>query len=127
MRARSDHPDHVFEAIWRAQVESGQGIDDDRFAVQAGGIADWADSTAGDPVWDPAEVGVPTMVFYGTDNEIADRQGSLACYDRLTHPNSEYVELAGVDHYIMHDERRQDVFELTSDFQDRGAELHTSG
>jgi pimeloyl-ACP methyl ester carboxylesterase len=121
VRARSSHPDHVFEAIWRAQVESKQGIDGDRFKVQAGGIADWADSTAGEPVWDPADIDVPTMVFYGTEDDIADRQGSLACYDRLTHPASEYVELAGVDHYMMHGERRQDVFDLASDFQDRVA------
>lgn len=119
VRARSDHPDHVFEAIWKSQVESKQGIDDDRFKVQAGGIADWADSTAGNPVWDPADIDVPTMVFYGGEDQIADRQGSLACFDRLTHPTSEYVELAGVDHYMMHGERRQDVFALTSDFQDR--------
>ena len=121
VRARSSHPDHVFEAIWRSQVESKQGIDEDRFKVQAGGIADWAESTAGDPVWDPADIDVPTMVFYGTDDAIADRQGSLACFDRLTHPDSEYTELAGVDHYMMHGERRQEVFQLTSDFQDRVA------
>ncbi len=119
VRARSDHPDHVFEAIWKSQVESNQGIDSDRFKVQAGGIADWADSTAGNPVWDPADIDVPTMVFYGSEDQIADRQGSLACFDRLTHPNSEYVELAGVDHYMMHSERRQEVFTLTSDFQNR--------
>jgi pimeloyl-ACP methyl ester carboxylesterase len=119
VRARSGHPDHVFDAIWQSQVDSKQGIDSNRFKVQAGGIADWADSTAGDPVWDPADIDVPTMVFYGSEDQIADRQGSLACYDRLTHPDSEYVELAGVDHYMMHGERRQDVFELTSDFQDR--------
>jgi pimeloyl-ACP methyl ester carboxylesterase len=121
VRARSDHPNHVFKAIWQSQVESNQGIDDDRFKVQAGGIADWADSVAGDPVWDPAHIDVPTMVFYGGEDQLADRQGSLACYDRLTHTDSEYVELAGVDHYMMHGERRQDVFELTSDFQDRVA------
>jgi len=120
-RARSDHPDHVFEAIWRAQVESNQGIDDDRFKVQTGGIVDWAASTDGDPVWDPANIDVPTMVFYGTEDAIADRRGSLGCYDRLTHPDSEYVELAGVDHYMMHGERREDVFDLTNDFQDRTA------
>ena len=121
VRARSSHPDHVFDAIWTAQVESRQGIDEDRFAVQAGGIADWAASTRGEPVWDPANIDVPVMVFYGSEDDIADRQGSLSCYDRLTHPDSEYVELAGVDHYMMHGQRRQDVFQLASDFQDRTA------
>lgn len=121
VRARSDHPDHVFEAVWRAQVESNQGVDDDRFKAQAGGIADWADSIQGNPVWDPANIDVPTMVFQGSNDALADRQGSLACFDRLTVDQSEYVELAGVDHYMMHGERRAEVFDLVSEFQDRMA------
>ena len=121
VRARSGHTDEVFDAIWRAQIESKQGIDEDTYRVQAGGIADWAASTRGEPVWEPGNIAVPTMVFYGTEDEIADRQGSLACYDRLSHPDSEYVEMAGVDHYMMHGERRQDVFQTVSDFHDRVA------
>jgi pimeloyl-ACP methyl ester carboxylesterase len=119
VRARSDHDPAVFEALWRAQVESGQGIDETTYAVQAGGIADWAASTRGDPVWDPATVDVPTMVFYGSDDDIADRQGSLACYDRLTVEEREYVEFGGADHYPMHGERRADLFDVVSEFQDR--------
>ena len=119
VRARQGGDPELFEAVWRAQVESGQGIDDETYVVQSGGIADWADSVQGEPVWDPAAVDVPTMVFYGTDDEIADRRGSLECYDRLGADHAEYVELAGVDHYMMHGERRQEVFDLVSDFQDR--------
>jgi len=121
VRGRSQHDPEVFEAIWRSQVESKQGVDDGTFVVQAGGIADWADSTAGDPVWDPAGIEVPTMVFYGSEDVIADRQGSLACFDRLGADEKEYVEFEGVDHYIMHSERRDEVFETTHDFQDRMA------
>jgi hypothetical protein len=54
------------------------------------------------------------------DDDIADRQGPLACYDRLTGP-AEYVELSGVDHSMIHGPRRQEVFELVDDFQDRAA------
>jgi pimeloyl-ACP methyl ester carboxylesterase len=118
VRARSDHDPAVFEAIWRAQVESNQGIDDERFRVQTGGILDWKASVEGDPAWDPAGIDVPTTVFYGTEDELADRQGSLACFDRLTVPG-EYVELSGVDHYMMHGERRAEVFDLVDDIQDR--------
>ncbi|MFC7132869.1 MULTISPECIES: alpha/beta hydrolase [Salinibaculum] len=121
VRARSDHDPEVFDAIWRAQVESNQGVDDDTYVAQAGGIADWRESVRGDPVWDPANIDVPTMVFYGTDDTLADRQGSLACFDRLPVDKAEYVEMAGVDHYMMHGERRQEVFRLVSDFQDRVA------
>jgi pimeloyl-ACP methyl ester carboxylesterase len=119
VRARSDHDPDVFDAIWRAQVESGQGVDEQTFVVQAGGIADWKDSIQGDTVWDPADIDVPTMVFYGGDDELADRQGSLACYDRLATDRSEYAEFAGVDHYPMHGDRRGEFFDLVSDFQDR--------
>ena len=119
VRARSGHDPEVFDAMWRAQVESGQGKDEDTYVVQAGGIADWAASAEGDPVWDPADVDVPTLVFYGGDDEIADRQGSIACYDEVGTDRKEYVELAGVDHYMMHGERRREVFELVDDFQNR--------
>lgn len=119
VRARSSHDDHVFEAIWHAQTESVQGIDAKTYRVQAGGIADWADSTRGDPVWDPAAVDLPTLVFYGSDDQIADRRGSLACYDALPHEQTAYAELAGVDHYPMHSDRRSEVFDLVNDFQDR--------
>ena len=60
-------------------------------------------------------------MFQGSDDALADRQGSLACFDRLTVEQSEYVELSGVDHYMMHGERRHEVFDLVSDFQDRTA------
>ncbi len=119
VRARQGGDPELFEAVWRAQVESNQGVDEETYVVQAGGIADWAASTRGEPVWDPAAVDVPTMVFYGSDDEIADRRGSLECYDRLTVDHAEYVELAGVDHYVMHGDRRAEVFDLVSDFQDR--------
>ncbi len=126
VRARSDHDPEVFEAIWRAQVESNQGVDDDRFRVQTGGILDWKASVEGDPVWDPAGIDVPTTVFLGGEDDLADRQGSLACYDRLSVPG-EYVELSGVDHYMMHGERRGEVFDLVHDVQNRVVGAATSG
>ena len=119
VRARSAHPPAVFDALWRAQVESNQGIDEDTYVAQAGGIADWAASAAGDPVWDPGETDVPALVTSGSDDEIADRQGSLACFDALTVDRAEYVEFAGVDHYPMHSEHRAAVFDVVSAFQDR--------
>ena len=119
VRARSAHPPEVFDAMWGAQVASNQGVDETTYVAQAGGIADWADSTAGEPVWDPGMTAVPTLVTYGSEDVIADRQGSLACYDALTVDRAEYVEWAGVNHYPMHSERRQEVFETVSNFQDR--------
>lgn len=119
VRARSSHPPEVFDALWRAQVDSNQGVDADTYVAQSGGIADWLASIRGDPVWDPAHIDLPTLVFYGGADAMADRQGSLACFDRLAGTDNEYVELTGVDHYPMHSERRGAVFDLVSDFQDR--------
>ncbi len=119
VRARSDHPPEVFDALWAAQVDSNQGVDDTTYVAQAGGIADWAASTRGKPVWDPAETAVPALVTYGSEDDIADRQGSLACYDALSVEQRDYVEFGGVDHYPMHSKRRREVFDVVSDFQDR--------
>ncbi|MEF8777052.1 MAG: alpha/beta hydrolase [Haloarculaceae archaeon] len=119
VRARSDHPPEVFDAVWEAQIHSNQGVDEDSYVAQAGGIADWAESTAGDPVWDPAKTDVPALVTYGSEDDLADRQGSLSCFDDLTVEQADYVEFVGVDHYPMHSERRQYVFDTVSDFQDR--------
>lgn len=118
VKQRQPVPDHVFRATWDPQVESKQGLDEDTYKVQTGGLADWRDSTGGDPAWDPSGIEVPTMVFYGTDDDIADRPGSLECYDLLGTDQKEYVEMAGVDHFPMHGQRRQEFFQLVDDFHD---------
>lgn len=39
----------LFEAIWQTQVDSNQGIDENRYIAQAGALADYADCCADDP------------------------------------------------------------------------------
>jgi alpha-beta hydrolase superfamily lysophospholipase len=118
-RTPAGETDPLFEAVWRAQVESNQGIDDETYVFQTGSLADWAESCRGEPVWDPANIGVPTLVIRGTEDEIADRPGSLDHYDELTVDVADYVEIGGLDHYAMHGERRADLFDAVSAFQDR--------
>jgi alpha-beta hydrolase superfamily lysophospholipase len=119
VRERSAHAPAVFDAMWRAQVGSNQGVDETTYVAQTGGIADWAASVDGDPVWDPGAIDVPTLVFLGSEDALADRQGTLEYVDGLTVDRAEYVEFAGVDHYMMHGERRRELYALTSAFQDR--------
>ncbi|WP_123536715.1 alpha/beta hydrolase [Halosimplex salinum] len=119
VRERQGGDDALFEAIWRAQVESNQGIDDTTYRAQTGALADWRASCEGDPVWDPAAIDVPTLVVRGTEDAIADRPGSLDHFDELTVETADYVELAGVDHYPMHSDRRQEFFAVVDEFQDR--------
>lgn len=112
----------LFEAIWRAQVESNQGVDGgDAYVAQTGALADWVDACDGDPPYDASGIDVPTLILRGTDDVVADREAALTHYDDLTVEDdlADYVELAGVDHYPMHGRRRRDLFETVSAFQDR--------
>jgi esterase/lipase len=59
------------------------------------------------------------MVVHGSEDNFADRQGSLACFDELGADDTEYVEMCGVDHYMMHSDRRDEIFETTHDFRSR--------
>jgi len=121
VRERQGGDGALFEAIWRAQVESTQGIDDRTYAAQTGALADWAESAQGDPVWDPAAIDVPTLAIRGSADEIADRPGTLDYYDDLAVPGdrADYVEIEGADHYLMHSDRRRDFFRTVHGFQDR--------
>jgi pimeloyl-ACP methyl ester carboxylesterase len=121
VRERQGSDEALFEAIWRAQVESNQGVDDTTYVAQTGALADWADSCRGDPVWDPAAIDVPTLVVRGAEDAIADRPGSLDHFDELSVPGdrAEYAEFEGADHYLMHSRRRRDFFETVDAFQDR--------
>jgi pimeloyl-ACP methyl ester carboxylesterase len=118
VRERQGGEPELFEAIWRAQVESGQGVDDTTYVAQTGALADWAASCRGEPVWDPANLDLPTLVVRGREDALADREGSLAHYDELPGP-AEYAEFAGANHYLMHSDRRQAFFRAVDGFQDR--------
>lgn len=121
VRERQGGDDALFEAIWRAQVESNQGVDETTYVAQTGALADWAESCRGDPVWDPAAIDVPTLVVRGSEDGIADRPGTLDHFDEMDVPGdrAEYVEIEGSDHYLMHSDRRRDFFETVDGFQNR--------
>ncbi|PSQ29883.1 alpha/beta hydrolase [Halobacteriales archaeon QS_9_67_15] len=119
VRERQGSDDALFEAIWRAQVESNQGVDETTYKAQTGALADWRASCEGDPAWDPAAIDVPTLVVRGTEDVIADRPGSLDHFDELTVDTADYVEIDGADHYLMHSDRRQDFFAVVDGFQGR--------
>ena len=119
VRERQGSDDALFEAIWRAQVESDQGVDETTYKAQTGALADWRASCEGDPAWDPAAIDVPTLVVRGTEDVIADRPGSLDHFDELTVDTADYAEVDGADHYLMHSDRRQDFFAVVDGFQGR--------
>lgn len=114
----------LFEAVWHAMVESGQGAAadrDDAYVAQTGALADVKACCAGNPPYDPAEISVPTLVVRGSDDETSQRSDSLTLYDELgaADDRKEYAELAGADHYAMHGNRRRALYDLVASFHDR--------
>ena len=113
--------DPLFEAVWRAQVESDQGVDEDTYLAQAGALADTARACDGEPVYDAEAVDVPALVVRGTDDAISVREDAIGLYDELgaTADRKEYAELAGADHYAMHGARRQALYDAVTAHYDR--------
>ena len=121
-RQASGETTPVFEAIWETMVESGQGVEGrNAYIAQAGALADVRDACADESIYDPGDISVPTLVIRGTDDAISQREDALALYDELgsAHDCTEYAEIAGSGHYVMHGARRQALFDAVASFQDR--------
>ncbi|WP_137286103.1 alpha/beta hydrolase [Halorussus salinisoli] len=123
-RQDGDEDPALFEAVWRAMVESGQGDAADReyaYVAQTGALADVKACCAGDPPYDPGEIAAPTLVVRGSDDDTSQRSDALTLYDELgaADDRKEYAELAGADHYAMHGDRRRALYDLTTAFHDR--------
>lgn len=111
--------DPLFEAIWKTQVESNQGVAGrDAYIAQTGALADYADCCADEPPYDAANLDVPTLVVRGSADQISWREDATALYDELS-VDGEYAEVSGADHYAMHGERRAALYDLVTGFQER--------
>lgn len=111
----------VFEAVWQSVVDSDQGLDDDAYVAQTGALADTRDCCAGNPPYDATAIDVPTLVVRGSEDHTPQRADALALYDELDVPGeqTEYAELRGGDHFVMHGPRRTDLYDLANAFQTR--------
>jgi pimeloyl-ACP methyl ester carboxylesterase len=123
-RKAADENPELFEAVWRAMVESGQGKVADRedaYVAQTGALADVKACCAGDPPYDAVEISIPTLVVRGSEDEVSRRSDALTLYDELgaSADRKEYAELAGADHYAMHGDRRRTLYDLVRAFHDR--------
>lgn len=120
VKERQGGDDALFEAIWRAQVGSNQGVSEDAYIAQSGALADTRDACRGEHVYDASAVTVPTLVVRGTDDVISVRKDALGLYGALgSGDDREYLELGGADHYAMHGHRRQALYDAVAGFQDR--------
>ena len=109
----------VFEAVWSVIAETNQALDDQNaYIAQTGALADTRDCCAGNPPYDAAEIDVPTLVVRGTEDHTSQREDALALYDELDvdGDRTEYAELQGGDHFVMHGHRRRDLYAATNDF-----------
>ncbi|MFB6207099.1 MAG: alpha/beta fold hydrolase [Haloglomus sp.] len=118
---RQGGDDALFQAVWQAQVESNQGVDEETYVAQSGALADTAMACEGETVYDAGAVEVPALVVRGTDDGISVREDALGLYDELgaTAERKEYAELASADHYAMHGPRRQALYALVNAHYDR--------
>ena len=108
----------LFEAVWRTQVESNQGVDEETYIAQTGALADFADCCADDPPYDAADIDVPALVVRGSADAISWREDALSLYDELG-DEAEYAELSDADHYAMHGERRRSLYGSVNAFHDQ--------
>ncbi|MHB9286734.1 alpha/beta fold hydrolase [Halobacteriales archaeon Cl-PHB] len=112
----------VFEAVWQAMMDSNQGRPgDDAYVAQTGALADTQDCCDDDPPYDAAAIDVPTLVCRGSEDHTSQREDALTLYDEIDveDDESEYAEVRGGDHFVMHGHRRQALYDLVNDFHDR--------
>lgn len=121
-RQADGEPTPVFEAVWETMVASGQGVEGrDAYVAQSGALADVRAACAGESVYDPGEIAVPTLVIRGSTDAVSRREDALRLYDELgaADDRREYAEIGGADHYVMHGHRRRALFDAVASFQDR--------
>ena len=114
--------EELFEAVWRTQVESGQGVEGrDAYVAQTGALADVRAACDDEPAYDASAVDVPTLVVRGSDDEVSVRSDALSLYEELavSGAHREYAEVGGGDHYAVHGPRREALYATVADFQDR--------
>ncbi|WP_458207532.1 alpha/beta hydrolase [Haladaptatus sp. NG-SE-30] len=121
-RQEGETNEELFEAVWRTQVESGQGVDgEDAYVAQTGALADVRDACDDDPVYDAKAISAPTLVVRGSDDPTSQRSDALSLYDELeiSDGGKEYAEISGADHFAMHGIRRRTLYDVVADFQSR--------
>jgi alpha-beta hydrolase superfamily lysophospholipase len=103
--------------VWQTQVESNQGEDLETYIAQSGALADTKATVEGQRVYDATAVDCPTLVVGGDEDAISVHEDAVGLFDELD-CRKEYAEIGG-DHYVMHGESRQALYDAVSAFQDR--------
>ncbi|AFK19536.1 alpha/beta hydrolase fold protein [Haloferax mediterranei ATCC 33500] len=110
----------LFEAVWETQVASNQGVEgEDAYIAQTGALADVRAGCNGNPVYDAGVIEVPTLVVRGSADPVARRDDALTLYDELGGDETQYLEIGGGTHFMMHGPHRQALYDSVYDFQQR--------
>jgi pimeloyl-ACP methyl ester carboxylesterase len=116
-------PDGAFESFWNALADSGQAVpdaDQPTIAAPNGTLLDLVSGANGNPVYDAADISVPTLVVRGSLDPTATREDALALYDELgCGDEREYTEIAGGTHFLPLERRRGALFDAVAGFQKR--------
>ncbi|WP_255148738.1 alpha/beta hydrolase [Halorarius halobius] len=80
-------------------------------------LLDLRETVDADP-YDPAAVGVPTLVVRGSEDPTATRADAYRLYDALDAPR-EYAELGGGTHFLPLEARRGALYDAVAGFHDR--------
>jgi alpha-beta hydrolase superfamily lysophospholipase len=108
--------------MWRAAHESGQGIagrDDPTIRIPNGTLLDLQAAARGNPVYDPTDIDVPTLVARGSHDPTSVRADALAVFDAVSSDHVEYVEIDGGTHFLHLEPKRHTLYESVNGFHGR--------
>lgn len=114
--------DPLFEAVWGAAHDTRQrveGADEPTIRVPNGSLLDMQAAARGEPVYDPADIDVPTLVVRGSQDATSAREDALDVYDGLGTDRAEYLEIEGATHFLLVEPRRHALYEAANGFYDR--------
>lgn len=114
--------DPLFEAVWEAASDTRQrveGADEPTIRVPNGSLLDMRAAARGEPVYDPADVDVPTLVVRGSQDATSAREDALAAYDAVGADHAEYLEIDAATHFLLVEPRRHALYGAANGFYDR--------
>ena len=109
--------DFVLDGVWKALHDSGQRASEKEILAPNGTLEDVQQS----PVYDAADITVPTLIARPSLDTTSTREDALALYDALEVPEgrAEYAEFDGGTHMIHLEQRRHALYDAVYGFQGR--------
>lgn len=123
-RGGTGDSDPLFDALWEAAYGSGQAVSnatEPTIRIPNGTLLDLQAAVNGNPVYDPTNIDVPTMVIRGSCDPTSVRRDALDVFDAVSAEHSEYHEIDGGTHFLHLEPKRRVLYESVNAFHDRVA------